>query len=128
MSALTPTVAHRAARNAASIALADDGAGTASIRLYTASGGTLLATRALQKPCGAVVPGTGRIALAQSASDDLVTTSGTATHGEWVAADGTVIATGAVSDAAGAGPFKLTTGTSLIAGGLLLLAEPALLG
>lgn len=128
MSALAPTAAHRAARNQATITLADTGAGNACIKLYTAAGGTLLATRNLKKPSGTIDVASGRIALQQSASDDLVAADGTATHGELVAADGTVIATGAVTDAAGAGPLKLTTGTSLLAGGLLMLAEPALLG
>ena len=43
MPELTNTLAHRAARNAASIALADTGAGVASIKLYAAAGGTLRA-------------------------------------------------------------------------------------
>ena len=64
---LTNTPAHRAARNAASIALADTGAGVASIRLYDAEGGTLLAVRLLAKPCGAVNVG-GRIELAQASA------------------------------------------------------------
>ncbi len=71
MSALSPTIAHRQARNEASIELADTGAGTASIRLYTASGGTLLATRHLKKPCGSI-NAAGRIELAQAATTDLV--------------------------------------------------------
>ena len=62
MPELTNTTAHRAARNAASIAMADTGAGVASIKLYVASGGTLLAVRNLAKPCG-TVNGAGRIAL-----------------------------------------------------------------
>ncbi len=69
---LTNTPAHRAARNAASIALADTGAGVASIKLYDApSGGTLLAVRNLAKPC-ATVTAAGRIVLAQAVADDLV--------------------------------------------------------
>lgn len=68
MSALAPTTAHRAARNAASIAMADTGAGVASIKLYAASGGTLLAVRQLAKPCGSV-NAAGRIALAQAVAD-----------------------------------------------------------
>lgn len=65
---LINTTAHRAARNAASIALADTGAGVASIKLYAASGGTLLAVRQLAKPCGTVTAA-GRIVLAQAVAD-----------------------------------------------------------
>ena len=76
MASLTNTQAHRAARNAASIALADTGAGVASIKLYSApSGGTLLAVRNLAKPCGSV-NAAGRIALAQAVADDLVLLDG----------------------------------------------------
>ena len=50
MTQLINTPAHRAARNAASITLADTGPGVASICLYTAQGGDLLALRKLQKP------------------------------------------------------------------------------
>ncbi len=127
MSALSPTIAHRQARNEASIELADTGAGTASIRLYTASGGTLLATRHLKKPCGSI-NAAGRIELDQADTDDLVAVSGTATYGEWVSAGDVVLGSGDVTDGAGAGVFKLAGGTALIAGGLILLAEPALLG
>lgn len=127
MSALTPTAAHRGARNQATIDLADAGAANASIRLYTASGGTLLATRQLQKPCGSIVIGTGRIQLQQSASVDLVAADGVAAWGELVDGDGIAIAGGAVTDAAGSGPFRLVS-TALIKDGLLLLVEPALLG
>ena len=80
---LVNTAAHRAARNAASIALADSGAGVASIKLYSApSGGTLLAVRNLAKPC-ATVNGAGRIALAQAVADDLVLADGGAAWAEW---------------------------------------------
>ena len=134
---LVLTKAARAARNAASIAQADAGAGHSAIRLYTAQGDTLLAVRQLAKPCGAVREADGRIQLAIGDSADLVLATGAATWGEWTAADGTVLATGPVTDASGkvtaaggsladtgdVGPWVLlgTTGTQLYAGGLVLL-------
>lgn len=143
MPSLTRTTAHRAARNAASIALADTGAGVASIKLYSApSGGTLLAVRNLAKPC-ATVNGAGRIALAQSTADDLVLADGGAAWAEWCDAGGTAISSGHVTDAdgnvtsagavvphpSGIGPFVLTgtTGTQLYAGGIVRLTT-ALIG
>ena len=142
MPELINTPAHRAARNAASIALADTGAGVASIKLYAAAGGTLLAVRNLAKPCG-TVNGAGRIALAQAVADDLVLADGGAAWAEWVDAGGTAISSGHVTDAAGnyssggavvahpdgVGPFVLTgtTGTQLYAGGIVRLTT-ALIG
>lgn len=102
MPELVNTQAHRAARNAASIALADAGAGNASIKIYTFDGGTLLAVRALAKPCGAVREADGRIALAQASADDLVLATGAATYATWCDASGTLIASGSVTDADGA--------------------------
>lgn len=139
----TLTQANRAARNAASIARADDGAGNATIKVYTSSGGTLLATRTLAKPCGTVRPADGRIELAAAATADLVAATGAAAWAEWVAADGTVLASGQVTDEAGlvsdglggttdtgdVGPWVLagTTGTMIYAGGVLVL-DDVLLG
>lgn len=132
---LAITLAARAARNAATLAQADGGVGNASIRLYDAPNGTLLAVRQLAKPCGVLQD--GRIALSASAGNDLVAATGPASYGEWLAADGTVLATGPVTDAAGMvsdgmggllesggiGPWVLsgTSGTQLYAGGLVLL-------
>lgn len=127
MSALTPTIAHRAARNQASLDLAHAGSGAPTIRLYTAAGGTLLATRALKRPCG-TLNAQGRIELQQATADDLVAASGTATYGEWVAGDGSMLGYGDVTDNTGAGVFKLAGTTALIKDGILRLAEPALLG
>jgi hypothetical protein len=130
----------RAARNAACIALADEGDGNASIRLYTASGGTLLAVRRLAKPCCEVRAADGRLLLLPApGNDDVVLASGGAAWGEWCAADGTVLASGQVTDEEGyvsdgalptdttdtgdVGPWVLsgTQGTRLYAGGLVLL-------
>lgn len=127
MSALEPTAAHRAARNQASIDLLDAGPGVARIALYTAPAGTLLAVRHLQKPCG-ILTGAGRIALAQATDDDLVTTSGAADYAELISADDEVLGSGTVTDGAGGGAFRLAGGTGLLAGGIVRLVEPALLG
>ena len=123
------TAAHRAARNAATIATADAGAGNSSIKLYTAEGGTLLGTRTLAKPCG-VINGAGRIVLQLSAAQEMVAADGTATWAEWCDGDGAPIATGAVTDETGSGPWILegTAGTQVYAGGVIGLSATALIG
>ena len=133
MADLALTIAHRAARNAASIALADTGAGSSAIRIYTAppaSGGTLLVTIALQKPCGTIVPETGRIQLAlDTATTPLCAATGAAGWGEWVDGDGQVIGAGSVA-AVGSGEDAcfyivgtVSGTTQLFAGGTLSLAS-----
>ena len=123
------TTAHRAARNQASIDMADAGAGNSSIKLYTAEGGTLLGTRTLAKPCG-VINGAGRIVLQLGAAQEMVAADGTATWAEWCDGDGAPIATGAVTDETGAGPWVLegTAGTQVYAGGVIGLSATALIG
>lgn len=123
------TLAHRSARNQASIDLADAGAAASSIKLYDAQGGTLLAQRTLAKPCGTITA-EGRISLLAASADDLVAATGAVAWAEWCNGDGLAIAADAVTDDAGAGPFKLagTTGTMIYAGGVVVLASPALLG
>ena len=59
---MTISTAHRAARNAASIAMADAGPGPSSVKIYTEQGGVLLAVCRLAKPCG-TINAQGRIAL-----------------------------------------------------------------
>ena len=122
------TVEHRAARNQASIDLAD-AEGASSIKLYTEQGGTLLAVRTLAHPCGTITA-EGRIQLLPAATNDLVAVTGTPTWAEWCNGAGVAIAAGAVTDEAGSGPFKLAgTGTMIIyAGGIVTLAAPSLLG
>ena len=122
------TTAHRAARNQASIDLAGVG-GASTIKLYTEQGGTLLAVRTLAEPCGTITA-EGRIQLLPAAVNDLVATTGTPTWAEWCDGAGVPIAGGAVTDEAGAGPFRLEgTGTMIIyEGGVVTLASPALLG
>lgn len=141
---LTLTQAARTARNAGMLVRADDGAGHSHIVLYTASGGTPLAVRQLAKPCGTLREADGRILLiADATATDLVVATGGATWGEWVAADGVVLAAGPVTDASGMasgvggtlvdtggiGPWVLagTQGTQLYAGGTVLL-NSALIG
>jgi len=129
------------ARNAASIARADEG-GVSAIRIYTEQGGVLLAERSLAVPCGIVRPTDNRIQLASSADYDLVIHTGAATWGEWVAGDGVVLYAGMVTDENGfqGGPGSMTNsqdigpwviagsqGTMLYAGGLLALTQ-ALIG
>lgn len=138
MSGLSRTKAHRAARNAASIALADTGPGASSIQLFTTQGGTRLAVRHLAKPCGTVRPADGRIALTMGDTPDIVEAQGGATYAAWCDADGVEISGGRVTDPdgnytdaagdlvadpLGVGPFVLggTAGTVVYLGGLVLL-------
>lgn len=126
---LAISTAHRAARNQASITLASGG-GASAIRLYDQQGGTLLAVCTLAQPCGVLTP-EGRIALQPAAAgQDLVLATGSVGWAEWCDGSGQPIAWGAVTDAAGNGPFKLagSAGTLIYEGGLALLATPALLG
>lgn len=120
---------HRAARNQASIDVASAGAGAPSVKLYTAEGGTYLGQRTLASPCGTITTG-GRISLLTAPGNDLVVASGSVGWAVWCDGDGEPVGAGAVTDEAGAGPFKLggTSGTMIYAGGIVLLAAPALLG
>ncbi len=134
---LVLTLAGRAARNAASIARADEGLAPSTIRLYAAQGGALLAVRQLAKPSGTVREADGRIQLLPSSVNDLVLTTGAATWGEWCAGDGQALFVGPVTDEAGmvsdgagglvdtgdVGPWVLrgTAGTQLYEGGIVLL-------
>ena len=129
---MTISTAHRAARNAASIAMADAGAGPSSVKIYTEQGGVLLAVCRLAKPCG-TINAQGRIALQQAAQQDLVLATGTPSWGEWCDGNGAPIFGAAVTDAWGPGPFQIK-GTPeggpfvIYAGGVVPLSETALLG
>ena len=120
---------HRAARNQASINMADAGPAASAVKLYAAQGGTLLATHTLAKPCGAITVD-GRIQLLPAATTELVTTTGAPTWGEWCNGYGVPIWGADVTDEAGTGPFKLAgTGSMILyAGGVVTLSTPALLG
>ena len=117
------STAHRAARNQASIDMADTGPAPSCIKLYTAEGGTLLATRTLANPAG-TINAQGRIVLAASAAD-LVAETGSVGWAEWCDSAGAVMAAGTVTDQAGAGDFKLagTSGTTVYQGGRVLLDD-----
>lgn len=123
MAVITLTNAHKVARANASVALADSGTANSCLKLYTAQGGTLLGIRRLAKPC-ASVNAAGVVTLITSSAQDLVTTSGIATYGTWCDGNDNAIASGTVTDTAGAGPFKLggTNGTQLYQGGIIQLA------
>lgn len=138
MRSLALTTDARAVRNAALIDVADDGAGNATLQIYTSQGGALLATRTLSKPCGTIRPADGRIVLAVDAGTELVMATGAAGWAEWVAADDTVLAAGQVTDEAGyagaagsatdtgdIGPWVLsgTSGTQLYEGGVVALTS-----
>ncbi len=120
---------HRALRNQASIDVASAGGGAPSIKLYAAQGGLLLAQRTLASPCGSITP-EGRISLLPAAGNDLVLATGAVGWAEWCDGNGVPVAADAVTDESGTGPFKLagTTGTMIYAGGVVVLASPALLG
>lgn len=127
MTTLQISTAHRAARNQASVTLADTGAQASCIRLYDAQGGHLLATRTLAKPCGRI-DAQGRIVLLGADTHDLVQATGSVAWTDWCDGAGRAIASGAVTDEAGDGPFKLagTAGTLIYEGGLVLLGSATL--
>lgn len=142
MPVLLNTQAHRAARNSASIALADAGPNNATLRLYAAQGGALLGVRTLEKPCGSIRPTDGRLVLQAASVADVVVATGSGSWGEWCDGSGFAISAGHVTDPAGnftndignvvphpdgMGPFFLggsggtAGGTMVYAGGLVLL-------
>lgn len=124
------SAAFRGARNQAAIDLADTGAGVATLKLYTAQGDTLLATRSLLKPC-ATLDANSRIALAQDTSKtELVLVAGAIGWAEWCDASGVAILGCTVTDQSGAGPLKMpgTDGTNVQPGGIVTLLEPLLIG
>lgn len=89
--------------------------------------GDPLVTLVLARPCG--VMDAGVLTLLQAdLTGDIILHTGSALWGRWLAGDGAVLADGAVTDAAGAGPFKLTntSGLILFAGGRAVLGPVAL--
>ena len=126
MSDLTISVAHNNARLAATSAFADTGAANSRIRLYDASE-VLLATVVLDKPCGTVVA--DKLVLnQQNPTADMVLTTGSAVRADWLNGAGALTGSGAVTDEAGLGPFKIsgTSGTMLYAGALVVLGTTEL--
>lgn len=123
---------HIAARNQASITLADSGPDASCIKLYTAPAGQLLAVRTLAKPCG-VITAAGRISLQQAPADDLVLATGEPAYAEWCNGHGVKIESFIVTPENGAGPIRILgvadkDSAMIYEGGLVLLASPALLG
>ena len=127
---------HRAARNQATIAFADTGAGASTLKFRDAPGGMLLAVRTLAKPCGTINVN-GEIVLAPSSTNDLVLVTGKPLWCDWCNGDGAVIAGDVVTDENGDGPFRIS-GTSIgeegqrtgmiYAGGVVVLDSPMIVG
>lgn len=126
MSSLEISVAHNNARLQATANYADSGSGPSRIRLYDAAD-TLLATMVLTKPCGTIVADKLVLTQAEPTSDQVLQ-QGSAARGEWVTSNGALVGRGAVTDATGDGPFKVsgTTGTMLYAGAFAILGPVAL--
>lgn len=117
------TPEHRAARNAASIALADAGGpGAASLRLTDAAG-TLLAQITLARPCASLTP-EGRIALHVGGAPEIAIASGIAAQLHWCDGAGQAIASASVSAPGGGGAIELagSAGAQIYAGAALQLA------
>lgn len=114
------TAEHHAARNAASIALADAGPGAASLRLYDGAG-MLLGTCLLAKPCG-TVQADGAILLLPAPEPEIAVASGAAVRLDWCDGHGAPIASGTVTATGGGGDFELvgTSGTQIYAGAQVL--------
>lgn len=121
MTQFTVSEATKDAQLQATATLADAGAGVSSIQFFNDQD-THLATVLLAKPCATL---TGHLLQLHQglAGGDMIVLTGVATHAVWVAGDGTTVASGAVSDAAGVGPFILggADGTQLYAGGKIIL-------
>lgn len=124
--------AHRAARLAGTVTFADLGVSNSRIRFYATNqpsggadpGGTPLVEILLAKPCGTITANVLSLVQAEPAGD-LVMETGTALWARWINGNDEIVADGVVSDAAGAGDFKLagTSGTVLYGGAHALLGE-----
>src|SRR5574343_80518 len=123
---LSISASHNSARLEATRAFADTGAANSRIDIYSgpqpaagaAATGTLLVSVVLAKPCGTVAGGVLTLTQ-QDAGGDLIAQTGDAAWARWVNGADVWVGDGTVSDAAGAGDFKLagTAGTTLYAGG-----------
>lgn len=125
---MTLSTAHRDARRQATIDFADIGASNSRIEFYNVAD-TLLATITLAKPCGSVVSHAIVLEQDDPLADNVVVT-GTATYANWLNGNDVLVASGAVTNDAGDGPFRVA-GTSsgiLFAGGLAILGTTALDG
>lgn len=117
---------HRDARSQASISYADSAGAGSHIELRDVNG-TLLVNVVLAFPCGFMEGGFIRLDQLSTIGDQ-ITADGVAATGTWMKANGAVVATGTVSDAAGNGHFKIASaaGVNLYAGGYVLLGVTAL--
>lgn len=116
MSMLRLTSDHKAARNAATLAWLDAGEGNAYLELYappgppsSPEGATPVQAMArvdLQKPAGVLV---GAAISLQAQGDGMVVMTGEVGWARLITAAGLVAADGAVSDAEGSAPFKLSS-------------------
>ena len=118
---LAITTAHHAARNAATIALADSGPGYSTLRLYDGAS-VYLGACALAKPCAEVQPD-GTLMLLPNIEPEIAVASGVAVRLEWCDGAGVAIATGTVTELGGGGDFELVgaSGTQIYAGAQVLL-------
>lgn len=132
MSVLRLTTNHRAVRNAATLAWLDAGSGTAYLELYAPPGPPSAPEAAvevepmarvdLQKPAGVMV---GAAISLQAAGDGMALFTGEVGWARLITAAGHVAADGAVSDADGDAPFKLSS-LQVYRGGLVRLLSAAL--
>lgn len=131
-----------AAQLAATIARADQGAGFARVRIYTTPQPASIAVPrtdtpqaevVLLKPCAAIVGG-ALVMYPRNVDGTLVMSTGLPRWADWVAADGSIIATSNCTDPANGGGWQLEGGETpagetaplLYAGGLVQLGETAL--
>jgi len=127
MSVLRLTVDHKAARNAATLAWLDAGDDNAYLELYAQPGppsapeaainAEPIARIDLQKPAGVMV---GAAISLQAAGDGMALLTGEVGWARLVTAAGHVALDGAVSDASGTAPFKLSS-LQLYKGGVVRL-------
>jgi hypothetical protein len=132
-----------AAQLAATIARADQGAGFSRVRIYsTPQPATVTTPRTdlpqaevvLLKPCAAIVGG-ALVFQPHDVTGTLVLSTGLPRWADWVAADGSIIATSNCTDAANGGGWQLQGGDTppgeispmLYAGGLVQLGATALM-
>lgn len=123
------SIEHNDARLAATLAFAKLGSGPFEILVYSTAfsdgedpGVAPLVHIVLTSSVGEIVD--HKLELHQAAtSGDLIASSGEATWARWLNGAGALVAYGAVTDAAGDGPFKLSgsTGTNMYAGGNAVL-------
>ena len=131
-----------AAQLAATIARADQGAGFARVRIYTTPHPSSIAVPrtdtpqaevVLLKPCAAIVDG-ALVMYPRDVDGTLVMSTGLPRWADWVAADGSIIATSNCIDSANGGGWQLGGGDTpegetsplLYAGGLVQLGATAL--